>query len=96
MNKVKFLPWVGLNYSDGLNGVKTLVLGESHYQWACGRDINDMERKKAKRERQQRGSIIYLIPESRIHCALSFSVDRVPPSIKIERFEFQGFLTKWL
>lgn len=41
MKSVKFLPWVGQNYADGLNGIKTLILGESHYQWECGRDINE-------------------------------------------------------
>lgn len=37
---IHFLPWVGSNYSKGFNGVKTLVLGESHYQWASAGDIN--------------------------------------------------------
>ena len=31
MRDVKFLPWVGKNYNDGLNGRRILVLGESHY-----------------------------------------------------------------
>lgn len=35
----KFHPWIGENYHNGFNGVRTLVLGESHYQWPCGRDI---------------------------------------------------------
>lgn len=38
---IKFLPWIGSQYSGGYEGVKTLILGESHYQWNCGRDIND-------------------------------------------------------
>jgi hypothetical protein len=29
--KVRFLPWIGKNYPSGLHGVRTLVLGESHY-----------------------------------------------------------------
>lgn len=29
--KVKFLPWVGSQYSKGINGKKVMVLGESHY-----------------------------------------------------------------
>ena len=41
MHQVKFLPWEGLHYSKGFNGVRTLVLGESHYQWNRGRDIKE-------------------------------------------------------
>lgn len=41
MKNVKFLPWVGENYHSGINGKKTLILGESHYQWDCDRDINE-------------------------------------------------------
>jgi len=41
MKTVKFLPWIGDQYTSGLDGVKTLVLGESHYQWDCGTDINN-------------------------------------------------------
>ncbi len=26
-----FLPWIGTGYSDGVNGSRLLVLGESHY-----------------------------------------------------------------
>ena len=37
---IRFLPWVGSNYSKGFKGVRTLVLGESHYQWAAVGDIN--------------------------------------------------------
>lgn len=37
---IRFLPWIGSNYSKGFKGVKTLVLGESHYQWATAGDIN--------------------------------------------------------
>lgn len=39
-----FLPWVGDAYADGLRGVRTLVLGESHYlvpeggDWRTHRD----------------------------------------------------------
>ncbi len=40
-NPVKFLPWIGTQYHVGFNGVRTLVLGESHYQWKCDRDINE-------------------------------------------------------
>ena len=29
--KVKFLPWVGSEYTRGINGKKVMVLGESHY-----------------------------------------------------------------
>lgn len=38
---IKFLPWVGNHYSDGFAGIKTLILGESHYQWDCKRNINN-------------------------------------------------------
>ncbi|MEQ9100537.1 MAG: hypothetical protein RIF36_08070 [Imperialibacter sp.] len=37
--KVKFLPWKGPHYEEGLSGVTTLVLGESHYTWN-EKDIN--------------------------------------------------------
>lgn len=37
---IRFLPWIGSNYSGGFNGVRTLVLGESHYQWDSVGDIN--------------------------------------------------------
>ena len=29
--QVRFLPWVGAHYAQGLAGLRTLVLGESHY-----------------------------------------------------------------
>ena len=28
-----FLPWIGANYWQGMQGKRVLVLGESHYQW---------------------------------------------------------------
>ena len=28
---MRFYPWIGTHYEDGLNGVKVLILGESHY-----------------------------------------------------------------
>ncbi len=28
---VKFLPWVGANYTNGINGKRIMALGESHY-----------------------------------------------------------------
>ena len=31
MSNIKFLPWIGQNYHNGINGKKVLVLGESHY-----------------------------------------------------------------
>lgn len=31
-SQVRFLPWVGSRYRAGLQGAKTLILGESHYQ----------------------------------------------------------------
>ena len=31
MEKIKYMPWVGKNYSAGYKGKKILVLGESHY-----------------------------------------------------------------
>ncbi len=31
MKHVKFLPWVGDNYTTGLHGKRVMVLGESHY-----------------------------------------------------------------
>ncbi|MDM1370764.1 hypothetical protein [Myroides marinus] len=37
MSKVKFLPWVGTAYQDGINGKCVLVLGESHY---CANEID--------------------------------------------------------
>ena len=40
LQNVKFLPWIGNQYANGRLGVKTLILGESHYQWNCDRDIN--------------------------------------------------------
>lgn len=41
MKNVKFLPWVGQNYASGFNSQRTLILGESHYQWDCEQNIND-------------------------------------------------------
>lgn len=38
---INFLPWIGSNYYKGFKGVKTLVLGESHYQWSAVGDINN-------------------------------------------------------
>lgn len=31
MSNVKFLPWIGTNYKEGIKGKRILVLGESHY-----------------------------------------------------------------
>lgn len=31
MQKVKFLPWIGSNYRNGLSGKRVLILGDSHY-----------------------------------------------------------------
>lgn len=39
-SKINFRPWVGNQYARGVNGIRTLILGESHYQWNCDRDIN--------------------------------------------------------
>jgi len=41
MKHVKFLPWVGRNYAARFNGLRTLILGESHYQWEAGISIDD-------------------------------------------------------
>jgi hypothetical protein len=41
MKHVKFLPWIGENYEDGFNGLRTLVLGESHYESLNNPSIND-------------------------------------------------------
>lgn len=41
MKHVKFLPWVGKNYGRGFNGLRTLVLGESHYESANNPDISN-------------------------------------------------------
>lgn len=30
-SKINFIPWIGKNYEQGINGNKVLVLGESHY-----------------------------------------------------------------
>lgn len=35
MSKVKFLPWIGKEYQNGINGKRVLILGESHY---CAKD----------------------------------------------------------
>lgn len=40
MKNVRFLPWVGKNYQAGLNGLRTLVLGESHYHGGVNPEIN--------------------------------------------------------
>jgi hypothetical protein len=44
MKHVKFLPWVGENYQNGLNGLRTLVLGESHYESSNNPDISNSPR----------------------------------------------------
>lgn len=31
-SQIRFLPWIGSQYYNGFNGVRTLILGESHYQ----------------------------------------------------------------
>lgn len=31
MKGIRFLPWIGNNYEQGINGKKIVVLGESHY-----------------------------------------------------------------
>lgn len=41
MKHVKFLPWIGKNYMGGFNGMRTLVLGESHYAWKQEPDLSD-------------------------------------------------------
>ena len=41
MKHVKFLPWVGQNYQLGFNGIRTLVLGESHYESKNNPDISN-------------------------------------------------------
>ncbi|MGC9261252.1 MAG: hypothetical protein ACP5I8_14400 [Phycisphaerae bacterium] len=44
MNHIKFKPWVGKNYCDGFDGLRTLVLGESHYQWERNKPIDNQRR----------------------------------------------------
>ena len=39
MEHVHYLPWVGENYSQGINGKRVMVLGESHY---CGKREDDV------------------------------------------------------
>jgi hypothetical protein len=41
MKHVKFQPWTGKNYRCGFNGLRTLVLGESHYESLNNSAIND-------------------------------------------------------
>lgn len=33
MNNIYFQPWIGAEYKKGWNGLRTLVMGESHYEW---------------------------------------------------------------
>lgn len=33
MSEIYFNPWIGTQYQSSWNGVRTLVLGESHYEW---------------------------------------------------------------
>lgn len=33
MSTVFFKPWIGADYESGWKGIRTLVLGESHYEW---------------------------------------------------------------
>lgn len=30
-NEINFIPWVGRSYHQGIDGIKVLILGESHY-----------------------------------------------------------------
>ena len=41
MKLVRFQPWVGKNCHVGFNGLRTLVLGESHYHSLNNPEIND-------------------------------------------------------
>ena len=59
-----FLPWVGDAYAGGLHGVRTLVLGESHYLvpekggWRTHRDA-DFTRRVVQKEVEQGGRLAY-------------------------------------
>lgn len=37
---VRFIPWIGEDYSAGYDGLRTLVLGEAHYDPDTGEDVN--------------------------------------------------------
>lgn len=41
MTHIKFSPWIGDNYSQGLLGKRVLVLGESHYDWEKDKPIDE-------------------------------------------------------
>lgn len=41
MTTVRFRPWVGMNYAGGFKGLRTLVLGESHYESRNNPDISN-------------------------------------------------------
>jgi hypothetical protein len=40
MKHVNFLPWVGKNYQNGFQGLRTLILGESQYTSSCDNPFN--------------------------------------------------------
>lgn len=40
MKNVIFRPWVGENYQNGFQGLKTLILGESQYASSCDNPLN--------------------------------------------------------
>jgi hypothetical protein len=41
MKHVRFQPWIGNNYQNGFHGLRTLVLGESHYESSNNINIDD-------------------------------------------------------
>ena len=59
-----FLPWIGADYAAGLGGVRTLVLGESHYlvpesgNWKTHRDPA-FTRTRIEREVAEGGRLTY-------------------------------------
>lgn len=40
-SKIRFQPWIGKKYQSGFNGLRTLILGESHYHGNFNPDINN-------------------------------------------------------
>lgn len=38
--KFKFVPWIGSEYATGYNGIKLLIVGDSHYGDPPGKEIN--------------------------------------------------------
>ncbi len=46
LKNVKFLPWVGERYANGVNGLKTLILGESQYIKKSHHNPEEFDNKK--------------------------------------------------